>query len=440
MPAYRAMSQETIGQSVYIATAAYESVKAGYALSLAKTVEELTRRNIPRSINIMFGNCHVDDGRNEMVRDFLDNTTCTDLVFVDADVMWEPDVFLRLLRHETTDIVAGAYPFKSDSGKFPIGKILGGKEGGKGASALLSVSYAPTGFMRIPRSVFTALAGSSAGPLNPGRRFFERRYTDKTYDGGDVTFCRKWIAAGGTVYVDPTLTLTHIGEKRWTGNFSSYLRGPENAKLHTTESKDPIPAYRASTVEMLRSFPENPSLEDFDRLADAYGNKPWAATGAFLYTAYGMARALPARSMVLECGSGLSTAVLAKAGVRVVAVEEENDRALKTDALLRDCGLDADIKVAPLGADGWYANRENLAGLNAALIVIDGPRRREGVHREWPVLAEAVGMHIVAPDAAMIMDDTAECSAPGEFVSNGDVKRPFVAGRLGHVPRLVAAE
>ncbi|MDP3940660.1 MAG: hypothetical protein Q8R92_21315, partial [Deltaproteobacteria bacterium] len=99
MPAYRSVNYEKPGQSVFIATPAYESVKAGYALSLAKTVEELTRRGIPRTINLLFGNCHVDDGRNELVRDFLDNTRCTDLVFIDADVMWEPEMFLRLIHH-----------------------------------------------------------------------------------------------------------------------------------------------------------------------------------------------------------------------------------------------------------------------------------------------------------------------------------------------------
>lgn len=436
MPAYRATSYETPGQSVFIATPAYESVKAGYALSLAKTVEELTRRGIPRTINILFGNCHVDDGRNELVRDFLDNTNCTDLIFIDADVMWEPEMFLRLIKHDTGDIVAGAYPFKSNEGTFPVGKILGGQEGGKGKSALLSVSYAPTGFMRIPRSVFEALSPDKPqkGQLAKSRRFFERRYTDRTYDGGDVTFCRKWIAAGGQVFIDPVLTLGHIGEHRWTGNFQSYLQKPEHAALHTVDAKDPVPDYQPDfdpeafreAFALFRAEAE-PDLEDFVGLANAYGNKPWAATPEFLNVAWMMAKALPDNAVVLECGSGLSTLVLAATGRKVVCIEEHGEWAEKTDALLKACGLDADIKVSRMNGE-WFSGRKELFGLGASMVVVDGPRRREGIDRLWPLRNMDSGMAFAG--ATVIVDDMAKVDVRGEWVAGGTRGRPFVAGRL----------
>lgn len=452
MPAYRSTSFETPGQSVFIATPAYESVKAGYALSLARTIAELTRRHIPHTLNILYGNCHVDDGRNELVRDFLDNTQCTDLVFIDADLMWEPDAFLKLIRHDVKDVVAGAYPFKSNEGTFPVGKILGGIEGGKGKEALLSVSYAPTGFMRIPRVVFERLSpeGEDGRKLHPSRRFFQRRYTDRTYDGGDVTFCRKWIAAGGTVYIDPALPLAHIGENIWRGNFQKYLNVPENAALHTTDSKDPVPDYKPDeddvprernmdvlgvrrAIDKIRAG--DTSQEAFIALANAYGNKPWAATADFLYIMHGMASAMPRGANILECGTGLSTIVLAmvakQKGLKVTSCETDHLWAKCTQQFLDACGLDSRILVAPIEGD-WYSEalKEKLHGLSADLLVIDGPRRDKDVKRDWPISTEAIEKGVTKPDAAVIWDDLRTISGRGEWVDCGTDDRPFKAGRI----------
>lgn len=439
MPAYRALSFETPGQSIYIATPAYESVKAGYALSLAKTVQELTRRNIPHAINILYGNCHVDDGRNDCVRDFLENTQCTDLVFLDADVMWEPKDFLKLIGHKTADIIAGAYPFKSDSGKFPVGKILDGVEYKDGKEALLSVSYAPTGFMRIPRSVFEKLSPPIHGKLNPSRRFFARQYTDNTYDGGDVTFCRKWIAAGGKVWIDPSLTLGHIGENIWRGNFASYLTKPENVDIHTTKSTDPVPNYKPTPEEFAETFRKfgliaEPSLADFEHLVDAYGNRPYVATAELLKAAYERAQSLPEGSKILECGSGLSTLVLALSGHKVTCVEEHKDWAARINALLGLCGLEADIMVAPVADGGWHEKaKAELQGFNAAMALIDGPRRRKGgatVQRLWPISSEALLAGVLARDAVVVIDDVGETQTGGNWTTMG-TERAFAVGRIG---------
>lgn len=437
MPTYRSMTPVTVGQSVYIATPAYESVKAGYALSLANTVAELTRQGIPYSLNIMFGNCHVDDGRNECVRDFLENTDCTDLVFIDADLMWNPSEFLKLIAHKTGDIVAGAYRYKSNSGEYPIGKILGGQEGRNGKRPLVAVSYAPTGFMRIPRGVFEKLSPNYAakGKLNPSRRFFERRYTERTYDGGDVTFCRKWIAAGGQVLVDPDLTLGHTGEQTWKGNFKQYLGNEENALKHTLDHKDPVPDYKADIHTQYREFIEGGGreTEDFVRLANAWGNKPWAATAALVEAAWRMADALPDDAVILDCGSGLTTLVLAATGRKVVCIEENGEWAEKVDRLLTENGLDVDIKVAPVNCE-WYDCKEHIKDFRADMAVIDGPRRtfdgqmRKGLSRLWPLKNG-----IVKAGSPVLVDDASGTGLPGEWVTAEGAGRTFVAGRMGDI-------
>jgi acetone carboxylase gamma subunit len=42
---------------------------------------------------LLSGNCHVDDARNSVVREFL-ASDCTELVFIDADVSWEPETLV----------------------------------------------------------------------------------------------------------------------------------------------------------------------------------------------------------------------------------------------------------------------------------------------------------------------------------------------------------
>jgi hypothetical protein len=40
----------------------------------------------------------------------------------------------------------------------------------------------------------------------------------------DNVFCAKWKELGEKVYLDPTINLGHTGIKRWTGNFSEWIK------------------------------------------------------------------------------------------------------------------------------------------------------------------------------------------------------------------------
>jgi hypothetical protein len=422
------------GRSVFIATPAYERVMPGFAYALAMTTAELTRRNIPFELGIMAGNCHVDDGRNSLVRDFLEGN-CTDMFFIDADVMWTPKDVVRMLAHEGS-LVCGAYPKKCAPPGYPIGRIFKTHPDG-----MLEVSYAPTGFMRIRREVFEKLLPlqSKHGKERPTAIFFERRFNGATRDGGDVTFCRKWIAAGGRVLVDPSLVLSHIGENRWSGRFLDYLSRDENRARHFEECPDPLidkptthspsrPDNNALIPYWVEQLKTNPSPETFQALADAYGNKPWAATWDFHLIAHKMASALPEGSTIVECGCGLSTLVLAATGHTVLALEEHAEWAEKVDNLLAACGLEASIKVAPIAkSTGWYgAGKGVFRDFEADMLVIDGPRRRETVDRMWPLKNG-----VLKQGGTLLVDDVSSVEAPGEFVQCGTGQRPFVAGKFG---------
>lgn len=450
------------GQSIFIATPAYDSIKPGCMWSLSVTTAELTRKGIPFELSIMHGNCHVDDGRNELVRQFLFESQCSDLVFIDSDVQWNAQMFLRLIKHDE-DVVAGAYPLKCFPIKFPVGRILHIKEEPEEKRGLLEVSFAPTGFMRIRRSVFEKLAPkqSKRGKLTPTYRFFERRYTETTYDGGDVTFCRKWIAEGGKVIVDPTLTLEHIGEYRWKGCFLDYLGNPESRALHEGESKDPVPDYKPdhpqtkpqaqpvkgspvgdppregsptwTAVEALKGGV--PVLEHFRILADAWGNKPWAATPEYLGMAYNMACNIRKGGQILECGSGISTTVLAiaaqRAGAILTVLDHSDDWQGKAQGWLKAVGvLDGVVFPSPniKREIGWY---DYAPETPPDLIIVDGPPHYMGTDRLYPLKQPWIGT------AGVLLDDASSNalerlkSIKGHWIPFQFGSRPGCVGRAG---------
>lgn len=435
---YKSLKVTRPGQSLFLATAAYEHVKPGYCYSLAMTTAELARRGIPFVLAIMDGNCHVDDGRNALVRDFLYDTQCTDLLFLDADLRWDPKMILNIISHDSDDVIAGAYPFKSSPQRFPVGKILPGDDD-EIKKGLLSVSYAPTGFMRIPRSVFDKLTPfqTKRGSVKPTHRFFERRYTVNTYDGGDVTFCRKWIGQGGRVLIDSKLVLEHIGERRWSGCFIDYLAKDSNKELHTLKSKDPVPAYKPdekqniTVSEAMQALEDGQeSLEDFTAIADKWGNKPWASTPEYGEVAYKMAMKLPKGATIIECGSGFTSVVLAIAaknkGLKHIVLEQNAVWRKMLAKWYEALGLNSEIVETEYdSAKRWYKYEPKKADL----IVIDGPSRGTGADRLYPLKQPwSNGVAVIIDDIKSVNGvggDWVPMTLGGRLACAGRVRKPL---------------
>lgn len=419
-----------VGVGVFIATPTFQAPVTAYTWSLARTTAELTRRGIPFQLGIPDDVKNVDDGRNALVREFL-NGSCTDLLFIDADMRWEPEAVTRILAWDE-DVVAGAYRFKSESGDYPVGRIFHADE----RTGLLAVSYAPTGFMRIRRRVFDKLAPKQR-QSGGTKFFFARQFSENSYDGGDVSFCRKWIGEGGKVKVDPGLFFEHVGTKRWGGKFSDYLKDEENLRKHTSAEADYHISARSedmkAAVEVLRVG--RPDEETFRTIADCYGNKPWALSAEGLHTVWRMAINLHAGQTILECGSGVSTLVLAmaarKVGARLVVFEQLGEWAEKTNAVLGTHGLEAAIEVRQI-KDSWY-DTARLEPLGADLVIIDGPVRSLGGDRLRPFAIPG----LLSPTAAVFIDDADEVTTArlneisGGWTSVEDGPKPMVVGRLG---------
>ena len=75
---------------------------------------------------LLGGDSLITRSRSVLVSRFLDNPRATHLMFIDADIAFEPDQFLRLLRLGK-DFAAGAYPFKQIDWRALPGRAVKGE-------------------------------------------------------------------------------------------------------------------------------------------------------------------------------------------------------------------------------------------------------------------------------------------------------------------------
>jgi predicted O-methyltransferase YrrM len=228
---------------VFLATPAYDGkVIPQFEESLKASLRVLRDAGIPAHWECLSGCCYLPIARNKLVKKFLESGM-SDLVFVDADIEWEPDDLLRLLSHPV-DIVAGPYRHKTWEETYPVWyrtddehrPVIGG------LSDLVECWTVPTGFMRMTRRVFDLVDRHCGNALDVEeynsfaqlkdtyRNYFDTGVYAKQWWGEDTAFCRRWtIDMGLPLWVDPHIVLSHWGTaangapRAARGSFHEYL-------------------------------------------------------------------------------------------------------------------------------------------------------------------------------------------------------------------------
>lgn len=229
-----------------------------YVRSLLGLVNEAWQHGMAMQTRFLDGDSLIPRARNRLVAEFMADERWTHLFWIDADIGFEADAALRLLR-AGRDVVAGVYPHKSDG--WPAGGLAAALPAGStradfdarharygfnlwpgagdtaDADGFVEVLDAPTGFMLIARPVFERLAAAmpelrytpDAGPHAqaqlPHHRFFDTLMERDTgrYLSEDYAFCRRWQALGGKVHVDTRSRLAHQGLQTWQGDLPRAL-------------------------------------------------------------------------------------------------------------------------------------------------------------------------------------------------------------------------
>lgn len=207
---------------------AYGHIPVLTATSLVNTFRYFDAHRIDISYCVELNCSIIDFARNNVVHQFLTMPGNPDkLICVDSDITWEPEALARLCAWSTKyPIVAALYSTKQDGDQQFIGdyyidpnqKGLVTNEYG-----LVRMIGLGMGFVIIDRSVFETMMPDTEVYIDKRygkiHRFFQTTTQSGVPIGEDIYFFRRWCHNfNGEVWVDPTITLGHIGYKTYTGD------------------------------------------------------------------------------------------------------------------------------------------------------------------------------------------------------------------------------
>lgn len=354
------------GKKVLLAIPTYEKPDTSLTFALAHAREALASAGIQSAILILEGNCHVDDARNSIVRDFLESD-CTDLVFLDADVTWEPKSLVKLCQRDE-DIVGGVYPYRREGVENMPVRL---KADGEVRDGLREVEGLPTGFMKIRRDVLEAMTADCVwyfDKIYPTRLLFNRSEPDEGHTrwGGDLNFCKRWREMGGKVYALEDLRLGHVAKIIVYDSLAAHLRRLNGSTLHELAQR-----FRDGTEEG----------DDYNEVFRYAGNN-YAADPGTLALCTGIARR--SQGPIIETGSGLSTVLMALATDKTVhSLEHLPHYAAQTGQWCDEAGVENyRLICAPL-KDFWYDIERMELPEKFAFGFCDGPPRIYGTRMKF---------------------------------------------------------
>jgi hypothetical protein len=186
--------------------------------------------------------------RNTLVTQFLNTPPATHLLFVDADIAFDPGQVQDMLNFDE-DFVAGIYPLKvidwssaamlraaNSSESFAsapllyVGTLCPGAQlerRGRFATAI----YCGGGFMMVKRRVIERMIAAYPESRYKSAHAYSNATGDvnyalfdcmidkdtNTYVSEDFGFCQKWRDIGGKIWLDTEGKLTHVGAYNFQG-------------------------------------------------------------------------------------------------------------------------------------------------------------------------------------------------------------------------------
>lgn len=243
-----------------------------YMMSLLQLTARAAQAGIDFSVITLGHDALITRARSTIVARFLDNPSTTHLLFVDADIAFQPEQVLRLLRFDK-DFVAGLYPAKvfdwrhlpervarggeslEEAGYIYVGELAEG-DALRRERGFATARYAGTGFQLIKRRVLERMIEAYPETKYKGIHVYPRPEAASdnlyalfdctidpeagTYLSEDYSFCRRWRALGGEIWLDLESKLSHAGQHDFRGN-----AGPRFKRLAESEAA-PEPRARSA--------------------------------------------------------------------------------------------------------------------------------------------------------------------------------------------------
>ena len=224
-----------------------------YMQSLIKLQIRLIKEGIQLMIDTTENESLVHRARNVSIGRFMQKTDCDYFMFIDADVEFDPEAVVRLIR-SGHDVSVACYPKKVvmweqaktavDNGDERDMAMLSsslvvniGAQKREVVNGFVEVLDGPTGFMMIKREALQKMHEYYKDTLTCKNDHQNRDFDEycalfdcmidpdtKRYLSEDYAFCRRWQQMGGKIFADCNTTLGHVGNLPFSGSLNHRLK------------------------------------------------------------------------------------------------------------------------------------------------------------------------------------------------------------------------
>jgi len=228
---------------VYIATPCYDMMRVETCVALLDTFSALGQSGIECKFKSVKSSL-VTHGRNLLTAGFL-NSGFDYMLFVDADVQFQPEAVMRMLVPKK-DIICTPYRVKEEGVKYAV-RFKDSNDIRIEPFDIVEIEEGPAGLMLIQRKVFELLMGKhpelkiefdrpTQKKMNKEigaedaidkymYNFWDTTFSLKTgeWKGEDLAFCSLAREAGIKIHANLDSETTHHGSWGWKGRFGDSL-------------------------------------------------------------------------------------------------------------------------------------------------------------------------------------------------------------------------
>ncbi len=236
---------------VFLATPCYGGVVTqGYMQSVIGLIRQASTDGYDVTLALLGQDALITRCRNTLLGYFMSVETATHILYVDSDISFDSQLTGQLLASRK-DVIAASYPLKTSywdvhagrrirAGEAPataglnyVGELCEGPSACREGD-LATATYVGTGFLLISRSAVERMTAAypqtfyksihSYRDIQSEPNAFHALFdciidpATQTYLSEDFTFCHRWRAIGGQIWLDTRASLTHTGPTDFVGN------------------------------------------------------------------------------------------------------------------------------------------------------------------------------------------------------------------------------
>lgn len=207
-------------------------------VSMFRTMNACRESGIDLTLHEEIGSSLIEAARSKTAYHFLQGR-CDYLFWIDSDIIWEPEDFVKLVALCTAkDVVAACYPAKLIPKQFMINGDAGATITTDEYGLIDQIRGIGMGFTCVSRQAVEALSNKTENLLRfpdidegktPIPKMFRTGETeDGHFMGEDMAFFHDLRELGFPLHIDPTVKLGHVGPYKFEGRLADLLERTEN--------------------------------------------------------------------------------------------------------------------------------------------------------------------------------------------------------------------